>query len=47
MTRKIDIFYDVDYGIFTMKSTGFNLSKKNMYKLERKIKKAIIEVLES
>ena len=46
MTKKIEIFYDVDFGIFTMKSTGFNLSKTKIYKIERKIRSAIIKVLE-
>ena len=41
MVKKIEISYDLDYGIFTIKTTDLGLSKTKVGQLERKIKREI------
>jgi len=38
---KIEILYDIDYGIFAVKTKGLNLSKTKHNKLQNKIKREI------
>jgi len=41
MSKIIEITYDLDYGIFTVKMKGFFLSKTKLKKFQNKLKKAI------
>ena len=46
MAKKIEIFYDLDYGIYTFKTEGLILSKTKLTQLEKKIKREIDKFLE-
>ncbi len=46
MSKKIEIFYDVDYGIFTIKATDLGLTKTKLRQLENRIKREINRFLE-
>ena len=45
MMKKIKIYYDIDYGIFTVKIKGFSISKAKLNKFQSKIKKKIDDML--
>jgi len=44
-SRKIKIFYELDYGIFTIKTNNLGLSKTKFNQLEGKIKREIDKFL--
>ncbi len=45
MGKKIEITYDIDYGIFALKTEGLFTSKTKCDKFERKLKKQIDDLL--
>lgn len=46
MSKKIEIFYDIDYGIFITKATDLGLTKTKLRQLENRIKREINRFLE-
>jgi len=45
MSKIIEITYDLDYGIFTLKTKGFYLSKTKLKKFQSKLKKEIDSII--
>lgn len=45
MVKKIEIFYDLDYGLFTLKTAELSLSHTKLNRLHNKIKREIDKFL--
>jgi hypothetical protein len=41
LSKRIEIFYDLNYGIFTIKTSNLDISKTKLNQLEKKIKREI------